>query len=415
MKMNINSKNIFTEILSSRYLKRKFEKVVGIYFDGSKIFCVSLNLTSDEDGLPAKWKIVDTAELAPLAKGQLSDRSRAILMEFDALDDDVADEDISEAEIVELIAEKVTSLCRNNWQINFAALCIDTDNLTVIVENLSNIPKEKISNNVRYQIAVAGSFEADTYLYSFVETNSGVWMEGISKAEASKYIQAFQKNEMQLLALTAMPDDINTVEGIDLTDADTDFLERGGMKAAFAARSLALKTNPNFLQEQTNDLEGWNYRGITAAIVLITFLIMAVIGAIDFWEYRQVKADLEYERSQLKLLASDRHKEQFIENDLVELKYRNQIIATLSKNAFSWRGLLIHFGSVKIQGIWLKEIHSLSDKDIEIKGEAVNYEAVGSYVTALENDSDVFKSVQLKNSETKSDGQLVQFVIVLSL
>lgn len=414
--MNLtNLKAIFTKMISSWSLKRKFEKTVGIYFDGSKIFCVSLNLISDEDGQPAKWKVVDTAELTPIIKGRLSEKSRKILMEFDALDDDIADEDISEEEIIELVAGKVASLCRNNWQINSVALCIDTDNLVVTVEDLSNIPKEKISNNVQYQIAVAGNFEADTYLYSFVETNSGVWMEGISKAEASKYIQAFQKNEMQLLALTAMPDEIETVEGINLTGADTDFLERGGMKAAFAARSLALKTNPNFLQEQTTDLEGWNYRGITAAIVLITFLITAVIGAIDFWEYRQVKADLEYERSQLKLLESDRHKEEFIEKDLAELKDRNQIIATLSENTFPWRGLLIHFGTIKIQGVWLKEIHSLSDKSIEIKGEAVNYEAVGSYVRALENDSDVFKSVQLKNSEAKSDGQLVQFVIVLSL
>ena len=415
MKMNINSKNIFTEMLSSWSLKRKFEKAVGIYFDGSKMFCVSLNLISDENGLPEKWKIVDTAELTPIIKGKLSDRSRAILMEFDALDDDIADEDISEAEIIELIARKVASLCRNNWQINLAALCIDTDNLVVTVEDLSNIPKDKISNNVQYQIAVAGNFEADTYLYSFMETNSGVWMEGISKTEASKYIQAFQKNGMQLLALTAMPDDIETVEGMDLTGTGTDFLERGGMKAAFAAKSLALKTNPNFLQEKTVDLEGWNYGGITAAIVLVTFLIMAVISALDFWEYRQVKADLEYERSQLKLLESDRRKEGFIEKDLVELKNRNQIIATLSENIFPWRGLLIHFGTVKIQGVWLKEVHSLSDKSIEIKGEAVNYEAVGSYVKALENDSNVFKSVQLKNSEAKSDGQLVQFIIVLYL
>ena len=414
--MNLtNLKAIFTKIISSLSLKKKFEKTVGIYFDGSKIFCVSLNLISDEDGLLTKWKIVDTAELTPIIKGQLSDKSRAILMEFDALDDDIADEDISEAEIIELVAGKVSSLCKNNWQINFAALCIDTDNLIVTVEDLSNIPKNKISNNVQYQIAVAGNFEADTYLYSFMETNSSVWMEGISKADASKYIQAFQKNEMQLRALTAMPDDIETVEDIDLTGTDTDFLERGGMKAAFAAKSLALKTNPNFLQEQTVDLEGWNYRGITAAIVLVTFLIMAVIGAIDFWEYRQVKSDLEYEQNQLKLLEPDRHKEEFIEKDLAELKDRNQIIATLSENTFPWRGLLIHFGTVKIQGVWLKEIHSLSDKSVEIKGEAVNYEVVGSYVRALENDSDVFKSVQLKNSEIKSDGQLVQFVIVLSL
>ena len=187
------------------------------------------------------------------------------------------------------------------------------------------------------------------------------------------------------------------------------------MKAAFAARSLSFKTNPNFLQEQTVALEGWNYRRITAVIVLVTFLIMAVIGILDFWEYRQAKADLEYERSQIKLLESDRRKEEFIEKDLSELKNRNQIIATLSENNFPWRGLLVHFGTIKIQGVWLKDVRSLNDKSIEIKGEAVNYEAIGNYVRALENDSDVFKTVHLKSSEMKSDGKLLQFVIELSL
>ena len=410
-----NLRVIFTKIISSLSLKRKFDKTVGIYFDGSKIFCVSLKLTSDENGQPVKWKIVETTELTLIVKGQLSEKSRAILMEFDALDDDIADEDTSEENLIELIAKKVASLCTNNWQINSAALCIDTDKVVVTVENLSNVPKDKISNNVQYQIAVSGNFEADTYLYSFMETNSGVWMEGISKVEASKYIQAFQKNEMQLLSLTAMPDEIETLEDIDLTDADINFLERGGVKAVFAARSLALKTNPNFLQEQTVDLDGWNYRGITSVIVLVTFFMITVLGALDFLEYRQIKADLEYERNQIKLLASDRHKEEFIEKDLNELKNRNQIIATLSENIFPWRGLLVHFGTIKIQGVWLKEVRSLNDKSIEIKGEAVNYEAVGSYVRALENDSDVFKNVQLKNSEAKSDGQLVQFTIELSL
>ena len=215
--MNLtNLKAIFTKVSSSWSLKRKFDKTVGIYFDGSKVFCVSLNLISGEDGQPAKWKIVDTAEMTPIIKGQLSEKSRAILMQFDALDNDIVDENTSEEKLIELIAEKVASLCKNNWQINSVALCIDTDNLIVTVEDLSNIPKEKISNNVQYQIAVAGNFEADTYLYSFMETNSGVWMEGIAKAEASKYIQAFQKNEMQLFALTAMPDEIDTVEDIDL-------------------------------------------------------------------------------------------------------------------------------------------------------------------------------------------------------
>ena len=414
--MNLtNLKAIFTDILSACSLKKKFVKTAGIYFDGSKIFFVKLGLiTTEDDSIPI-WEIVDTAELTPFVKGQLSDRSRAILMEFDALDDDILDEDSSEESILDLVVKKSASFCINAWQIDTVAFCLDTDKVVTEIEDLSNIPKDKIKNNVQYQIAVAGNFEADTFKYSFLETDSGVWMEGISNADVTRYIQAFQMNGIQLLALTAMPDDIEVVENIDLAGANTDFLERGGMKAAFAAKCLAYKTNPNFLQEKTTDLDGWNYRNLTAAIVLVTFLIIAVVGTLDYWEYRQVKANLESKRKQYALLESDRRKEEFINKDLAALKERNQIITDLSENTFPWRGLLIHFGTIKIQGVWLKAIHSLEGGNIEIKGEAISYEAVGNYVKALENDSDVFKSVRLKNSDTKSDGQLVTFTIELSL
>ena len=123
---------------------------------------------------------------------------------------------------------------------------------------------------------------------------------------------------------------------------------------------------------------------------------------------------MEHERNRLVLLESDRRKEDFINKDLVELKNRNQIIANLSENNFPWRALLIHFGTVKIQGVWLTEIHSLTDRSIEIKGEAVSYEAATSYVRALRNDNNVFKEVKDRNYEAISDGQLVKFVVELS-
>ena len=128
-------------------------------------------------------------------------------------------------------------------------------------------------------------------------------------------------------------------------------------------------------------------------------------------DYRQVKSELEHERSQLSLLESDRRKEEFIAKELAELKVMNQKISTLTEESFPWRGLLVHFGTIKIQGVWLRELHALEDRTIEVKGEAVTYEAVSSYVRALENDSDVFKTVNLKNSEMKTGEQLVKFVI----
>ena len=405
--VNMNLKAIFTKAISACNLKKTFDRVIGVYFDGTKIFCINLNL----DDKVEKWKVIHTAELTPFINTQLSERSRAILAEFDALDDDIPNEQRPEEDIRDLIAKKVASICINEWQIHSVALCINTDSLIVEIEDLSNIPKEKIANTVHYHIAAAGNFEVGTYLSSFMETGSGVWMEGISKIESDKWIQSFRKHGMELLALTAMPNEVAEIEDVDLSAADENFLKYGGIKAVFVAKSLAYQTNPNFLIDKTIDLTGWNYNRITAAIVLVTFLILSVIGTLDFLDYRQVKSELEHERSQLSLLESDRRKEEFIAKELAELKVMNQKISTLTEESFPWRGLLVHFGTIKIQGVWLRELHALEDRTIEVKGEAVTYEAVSSYVRALENDSDVFKTVNLKNSEMKTGEQLVKFVI----
>ena len=90
-------------------------------------------------------------------------------------------------------------------------------------------------------------------------------------------------------------------------------------------------------------------------------------------------------------------------------------MSDLRKSSFPWRSFLIKFGSIKIQGVWLREIRSSENGNIEIKGEAVNYEAMARYVKALENNEDIFSKVELKNSVMNSTGQLVQFNIALTL
>ena len=408
--MITNLKSIFTKIISACTLKKTFDKAAGVYFDGEKIFCAKLTLQDDD---AEKWQVNDTAESKLFTNGQLSERSIEILKEFDAIDEDIIDSP-SDEQMQEAFVKKAASICKDNWQIDSVALCVDSDGIITEIGNLSNIPKNRVANTVQYQIAAAGNFEIGTYLYSFMETDSGTWMEGIARANSSRWIKLFQDNGLQLLALTTIPASLAAVEDIDLSAVDSDFLTRGGMKAVFAARSLALQTNPNFLLEQTVDLQGWNYERIAKAIVMIAFLIIARIAIFDFWDYRQAQSALEYERSRVKHLEPERRKEEFIEESLAELRGRNQIISTLSEDKFSWRSLLVHFGAIKISDVWLKEVHSSENKTVEIKGETSNYEAVAEYVKALENDSDVFKKVHLKSTEAKSDGQLVQFVIELS-
>lgn len=392
---NMNLQDIFTKIVSICALKKKFDRAIGVYIGTENIFCVYLNLIQTEGSQVEQWKVVDIVGL------NLNTSNEKIF---------------SEENVQNLLVEKIAAMCKaKNWPIAAMALCIDSSEIVTDMEDLSNVPKDKIASSVHYQIAVTGNFDVDTYLSSFMKTESGIWMEGILKADAQKWIQAFKDNGMELLVLTAIPNEIERVEGIDLSNIDSEILELGGIKAVFAARSLAYQTNPNFLIERTTELNSWNFAKLSIVMILITALMIAGIGTFDFWKYSQVENELEHERDQLALLESDRRKEEFIEKDLAELKNKNQILARLSEDSFPWRGLLVHFGSIKVDGVWLREMRTLEDNSIEIKGEAVSYEAVASYVKALEDDKDIFSKVELKNSETQSKGQYVNFTINLNL
>ena len=411
---NMNLRVIFTKIFSECALKKIFNKVIGIYFDSEKLFCVHLSLEAAEDDSVECWRVIDTAEVMLFyVNRQLSDRSRQILMEFGALDEDL--EDIAaESDHIEnirkLVANKIKAVCRDkNWQTKAVALCLNVGDVVVEFEDLSNIPKDKIANTVQYQISAAGNMEIESFYFSFMELVNGIWMEGLSKIEVSEWIDVFKNNDMELIGLTAMPDEVNSINGIDLIGVDRNFIEQGGLKAIFAANSVAYQTNPNLLIDKTKDLNGWNFNRIAAAITLITSLILTGMIAFDFWSYKEAQASLENEKEQIALLEADRRKIEFIERNVAELKNKQQILMTLSKVSFPWRSLLIHFGTIKVKGVWLKEIRASNNETIEVKCEAVNYEAMANFVKELENDTEFFSNnLKVKNSEVREGNHSVQ-------
>ena len=136
MKMGtINLKNIFTEIISACSFEKKFDEATGIYCNGEKIFFVNVRLIQSEEETINQWKVVDTAEVALVSNNQLSERSRQILIEFDALDEDIP-ESLEVENIRELIAKKAAELFRiKNWNVNAVALCLNAEDVITDANN----------------------------------------------------------------------------------------------------------------------------------------------------------------------------------------------------------------------------------------------------------------------------------------
>ena len=381
----MNLQNILNKLTKSIGLQKNFDNVIGIYFDGTKIYCVNLKLEETSQ----QWQVEDTATILLIEK---------------------INED---SNIHEMIAQKINKLCNErNWQTKIIALCLNVNDVIIDYEDLSILPKDKIGNAVKYQISAAGDFEIDTFFYAYMELDSKIWMEGILKTEAVKWIDELTKNDLKLLCLTAMPDSIYQIDDIDLTNVNENFINSSGLKAIFAAKTLAKREMPNLLIEKTVDLIGWNFNRIAVIIIILTLLVSSVVLSLDAWQFYQVKSELANEQQKLKSLETEQRKEEFISKAIKEVENKNQILVNLSKSSFPWRSILIHFGTIKTKGVWLKEISNIDEKTIEVKCEAIDFETMSNYIRKLETDK-IFSKLKpkMKYSELQRDTDRIKFVI----
>ena len=414
VKNTMNLENILNKIVSLLAFKKIFNNVIGIHFDGEKLFCVNAVSTQNQ------WQVKDTV-IVPLIAGavKLSERSRQILMEFDALDKDLETnlqiDKMSSYEVNELIAEKVAFICTiHNWKTKNIAFCLNSSDVVTDHEDLSILPADKIINAVHYHIASIGDFEMNSFLSSFMQVDNEIFMAGVLKSEANKLSQLWSKNDMELLALTVMPDSLEKIDDLDLKNVDSEFIKSGGLKALFAANVLAKRSQPNFFIDKTTNLTDYNSKNIVIAIFLILFLFIFIILSTDIWNLHKLEEELNAEKAQLTLLERDRRKEDFINKAEKELEKINKVMLNLSAQAFPWRSIIIHLGTIKSEGVWLKEIRN-DDNKIEIKGEAMNYEAMANYLQNLEKDS-IFKSLkpEMKYSELQRDRGFIQFTLIMN-
>ena len=392
-----------------KFFKHRIKSVVGIYFDGENIYAAELRLQptiGDVSRIVENDEVIDVDYVFEVDKPIERWTVRGALeSRFDALE--IGDDLKIRAE---KLAEKVAAICSTQgWSTDVTALCLDRNEVVTVSDDFSKIPSNEVVNAVRYQIAAAGSFDIDGFHAAYVEHEGRVWMEGIAKNDARVRLDAWRKNDMELAVLTALPNGFDAtaeinVDGVEMTS--------GLRNAIGAARIAAFQTSPNFLSGELERIGGWDFRKFAAAVAACTLIGLTTLFALDHRHHEQAIEALTLEREQLEELDRDRSMKSLIERDLEKLGDRNRLLATLSKETFPWRSVLIHFGTLHVDGVWLNEIKSASDKSIEIKGEAVSYEAMSEFISTLEEDDDFFKhEPEIRSSSAASGGKTVEFVV----
>lgn len=89
-----------------------------------------------------------------------------------------------------------------------------------------------------------------------------------------------------------------------------------------------------------------------------------------------------------------------------EIQQRDAKAARLVEGAMPWYSVMVHLGRPELQteGVWLKSIALRQDKKIEIRGAALSYGALSSFLQSFEADRDFFPQGPILEESAEETG-----------
>ncbi|MBR5913894.1 MAG: PilN domain-containing protein [Selenomonadaceae bacterium] len=342
--------------MSLNFLQEDFSEVVGAYFDGEKIY-LSRHINGNVENFDANFSVED---------------------------------DVSE---IEQLAEKISLLCyQRGWKTSKMGLCLREGVAITFQTPFGTIPPEEIDNSVK--IWAISQVDEDA-LFDSIKFGEEIWMEAISKATATDYVNAWQKNSMTLCALTVMPEEFDAQ--INLTKPQT--------YADYVADVVANKKTPNLIKDR---LSAWNYKKISVAIAITFFCVLLGIFVKTSYEYHVASAQVEELQNYLDGHADEVELKKSVEEDIAEMKRLNSFCAA-QENPFPKFNALVKLGKIADGKIYLTKI-KMSDNSIELEGVANNSDDIKNYVSRLKT---ITTNVKPGNFSSKEN--IITFTIYLTL
>lgn len=304
------------------FFREDLSEVVGVYFDGEKIFIA--RLTED----------FETAEV-----------------------------DAYGLEI-EQLAEKISFACRQRgWRTSAVGFCLqDSDAVTNQMEVGNVIGKEIPAMVETWAKAQAG---ADA-VFSFTWLDSELWTETLPRARFKEICAAFDKFGLKLRALSVMPNDLLAKSPLERTK--------------FIAEVVREKKSPNLLAARGNLWIWKKISAVAAAIFLCAIILTSVKVLLDG---HAVQSDLDAAKISLDERRGELALKENIDADVAELNRLNKICAAqnIAPKEFN---CLLNLGKVAGGGVRLTQIR-VDEDSLELEGVAVTPDAVKSYISRVKN------------------------------
>ena len=158
----------------------------------------------------------------------------------------------------------------------------------------------------------------------------------------------------------------------------------------------------------------WRYGRLLLMPVIIMLL---VIGALfGYGEYRRwtLEQELAQAHSRYESLATSEQQMRIAQARWTAVQAREKILLQLSTSRYSWHGAMSHLGAFMPRRVWLTEVGSAQKGVVFLKGNAVQYDELVSFLSKLEQDR-FFVDPTLLKAEQTDRSPLTQFEITAKI
>lgn len=251
-----------------------------------------------------------------------------------------------------------------------------------------------------------------------------VWAAAVSREYLEQVTAAFQAAEIFLDEIIASPEPAG---GLVMDDRKTGMLHLAGQTIScpageeypdaagfgralgaalcYADGVLAGEKRSGWLLNPARPVERWNYRFLAAAMVAGMFLFLVLLTGWDAWQLYSAQQEAFQYRQELAQKMPQQKKMAALEQVRQLTEQKEQALASLSKENIPWRSVLIHFGTVTVDGVWLNHLEMKGKDVLQIDGYAVSYDAVADFVKAFEKDTAFFPEGPVLESSGQENGE----------
>lgn len=304
------------------FFRNDFSKILGIYFDGDKIFLAYL---------------ADKIEFSEFS--------------FDG--------DTNQ------LAEKISAVCaKNDWRSPKIALALREGTAATFQTEFKSVPENEIESAVKiWATANVGKGAR----YSSVKLGDEIWMEALPETLVEEFVDAFDKKSLPLCTLTEIPESSPR----PLTPFN---------RAESAAEIALNNAAPNILNGK---IPTWNFKRIALAAAAIFLLAVSLISVRLGYEYYAAAENLEAAQENLNALSELAALKENIDETAAEMRRLNELSATQNFTQDKFNAL-VKIGRLADGKIWLDKIKTSGDT-LELAGTADTPDALKNYLSRLKS------------------------------